>query len=369
LTALAISVFQPLPSPANASGFSLIENGWEDRIRAAIFKVADTDFEEGLAMIGEYISAFPENPGGYFFYAAGVQEKIQKHNDLGELKRFYKYAEKCKEICEKILKRKPGDVRARFFLGGIHGYIGLLEAKQRNLFRAFINGIEAKKHLEWVVRKKPDLPDTYFGLGMLYYFSSRKGDEGGRLVSWIIRKFITHGKNMKRDGVEMIKRAVMNNALSSDYALAGLMWIHLYEREYDSAEQIAETMARRFTRDFASRWVLGRVALIKGDCAGARARFREILEISARQGIPLSRYPDIPMAIKMADLCQAMRDKKWDEARRLNEEIGRWLDDDPKVSIEYQDEKNVIEFWKQENDRIRKKLRFIAERRSSRSDL
>ncbi|MGK7345922.1 MAG: hypothetical protein ACNS63_08960 [Candidatus Nitrospinota bacterium M3_3B_026] len=359
LSILAAILLFSASGPAVAAHYGLVEDGWEERIKTAIFKVADTDFEEGLSIVAEYIEAFPENPGGYFFYAAGVQEKIQKLNVPDEIGRFYEYAEKCEKLCERRLRKNPGDTAARFFLGGIHGYTGLLEAKRRRMVKAFLSGVESKKHLERVAAERPETPDTYFGLGMLYYFSSRKSEEGGRLLSWIIRKFITDGKNMKAEGVEMIKRSIIGGSLARDYALSSLMWIHLYEGQYEQAGQIARNMSRRFTRDTASRWVLGRVALEKRECAQARLWFEDILDIAARKGLPSSRYPDVTTAIDMADLCESMNSARWGEADRLIDSIRERLEGDPKIVIEYQDEKNLLKRWNSELERARRTVDLV----------
>lgn len=346
-------------APAWAAHHGLVEDGWEGRIRTAIFKVADTDFEDGLAIVAEYIEAFPENPGGYFFYAAGVQEKIQKLNDPGEIDRFYEYAGKCERLCEKKLRENPGDTAAMFFLGGVHGYIGLLEAKRRHMIKAFLSGVEAKKNLERVAAERPEIPDTYFGLGMLYYFASRKSQEGGYLLSWIIRKFITDGKNMKPEGVEMIKRSIVGGSLARDYALSSLMWIHLYEGQYEQAGQIAANMSQRFTRDTASRWVLGRVALERKECSRARRWFEDILDIAARKGLPPSRYPDVEAAIDMADLCESMGSARWEEAERLIGRMENRLERGLRIVIEYQDEKNLLEYWENELARARRTVGLV----------
>lgn len=356
----ALAVFLIIfPGLASADHYGMVEDGWEDHIKAAIFKVADTDFEEGLSMFEEYIKAFPKEPGGYFFYAAGVQEKIQKYNDFSDMPRFSRYAKKCERLCRKKLQENPDDNVSRLFLGAINGYIGLLEAKQRKLVRAFWDGVEAKKYLERVALERPEIPDTYFGLGMLYYFASRKSEKEGMVVSWIIKKFITHGKNMRDEGVEYLKRSINGESLAKDYALSALMWIHLYERRYDEAERIARIMAERFTRDNISRWILARVALVRNNCLEAKGWLNDIVSINQRENIPMSRYPDVKIALKMADLCQNIKNRRWDIAVKLNEEVEEWLYDDPKAVIEYQDERNLISFWKEENLLIQRKLRFI----------
>jgi len=346
-------------SKADAALHGMVETGWEDHVQKAIFKIADTDFEDGLRMLDQYIKAFPENPGGYFYYAAGVQEKIQKRNDLSDLKRFYRYAKKSQKLSRKRLRKNPDDSVARLFLGCMDGYIGLLEARQRHLFRAFKNGIEAKGHLQKVIEKNPEIPDTYFALGMLYYFSSKKSREEKWPVSWIIRKFITKGKDMRQDGINMINHALKHNAISKDYARSVLMWIYLYEADYGKAGKLALKTAELFPRDTMARWVLGRIALNNRDCQKAEFWFEEISRINKMMDLPISRFRDVEIAKKKSKLCARMKEKDFGQAAILHEEISAWLNSRPKLTLEYQDEKKLIKKWEEESREISAALKTL----------
>lgn len=338
----------------------MVEPGWEDHFRSAIFKIAETDFEDGLKMLDAYIAKFPRKPEGYFFYAAGVQEKIQKLNNLADLERFKKYAGECRKICKDNLAKKPGDTVSRMYLGAVNGYAGLLEARQRNLFRAFMDAVEAKGDLERAMAERPDLADVQFGLGMVYYFASRKGAEEGGAVAWVITKFITQGRDMRKEALEMIRRPVEAGTLSEDYARAALMWISLYEKKYDRARELAEYISKKFTRDAGSRWVKGRLAYLNGDYAEARRMFSESQEILRKRGVAMSRYKDLEIAIKFTEMRQSMDRRQWDGAEDIRRAIDDWLSGEPKISMEYQDEKNLLGYWRSEADNARKSMTFVT---------
>ncbi len=363
---ISIVFFIPILSapPASPESYGMVEDGWEEHIRQSILKIADLEFEDGLTMLDEYIKVYPDNPGGYFYYAVGVQEKIQKLGDFSELKRFYKYAGKCQRLANKRLVKNPKDSVARLFLGATDGYIGLLEARRRNILRASKNAVEAKSRLERVLSERPDIPDTYFGLGMIYYFSSRKAQEEGGIISWVIKRFITHGKDMRREGIEMLDHAMESDAFSKDYAKSALMWIYLYEHDYERAKTMAIEIADEFDRDTLARWVLGRVALVQGRCGEAKQWFKKIVELNITLGAPDTLYLEVPVAIIKAEVCARTRDKQFRAAYALNEETLEWLNDDPKVTLEYQDEKNLIKFWKDESEWTKKKLEFLIKRNS-----
>jgi tetratricopeptide (TPR) repeat protein len=338
----------------------MAEKGWEDVIIQGIAKVSNTDYEDGLKLFDEYIKAFPLNGEGYFYFAVALQEKIQKLNDLGELDRFNKYSSICKRIFEAKLDKNPDDAISRMYLGAMNGYIGLIEGRQRNLLQAFMRAVDAKSLLERAHKERPDIADAGFGLGMIYYFASRKSSEVGGMTEWVITKFITNGRDMRNEGVEMIRQAVEGNALSKDYARAAIMWIRLYEKNYSKAHEMALDIAKRYPKDAGSRWVLGRVALVNRECSDSKARFGETLEMLKRRGLPPARYQDVEMAHSFATLCESVDHKEWEEAARLTHKIDDWLKHDPKITLEYQDEKNLIEFWKRELDTARRSQRFIT---------
>ncbi len=354
---LALFAFLFIPAISHADHFGLIEDGWEERIKLSLLKIANLDYENGLRIIDEYITDHPNNPGGYFFYAASIQEKVQKYNDPKDIKRFLTYANICVNLCLRRLDKNPEDIKASLFLGGIYGYMGLVKVRRRQMVRAFMDGVRARKRLEYVISKRPDIPDAYFGLGMLYYFSSRKAIEEGGAQGWLVRKLITHGKDLRKKGIEMTERAIHDGSLAKEYARSSLMWMRFYEKEYDRAKTLAVEISSRYPRDNTSTWLLGRVALIKGNCSDAKLWFGRTMEINKDIGIDKSRFQDVEMAIKMADACGEIERRRWDQADALADKIEAWLDDDPKIVIEYQDENYLISYWKEEIDRVKAKIK------------
>ena len=347
---------------ARANSFGMVEDGWETHVRSAVLKIADTNFDEGLAMLDEYIAATPKSPSGYFYYAVGLQEQIQKLNDFSLMPRFSKYAKQCQRLARQALRKDKNDSVSRLFIAATDGYIGMLEARQRNLLSAFKNGIEARRGLERVMKERPDIPDTYFGLGMIYYFSSKKGAEEGGVVSWIIKKFITGGRDMHDEGIDMLRTAINQNALSADYAKSSLMWIYLYDHQYEQAEKLALEVAGKFEHDTLSRWVLGRVALVENRCDDAKEMFEKVESINAQLDLPGSDFPELPVAIKKAEVCTSMKEKDFVYAYKLNREVLSWLDSEPKITLEYQDEKNLLKSWHNESRKLNKSLTLLRNR-------
>ncbi len=352
-------LFVFLAPSARADSYGLVADGWEEHIRRAVFKIADTRFDEGLELLEEYIEANPKSASGYFFYAAALQEKIQKMNDFSLMPKFRKYANRSQMLAKYEIRQGRNVSVSRLFLAATDGYVGMLAARQRNLLTAFKNGIEARRGLEKVIKERPEIPDTYFGLGMIYYFSSKKGAEEGGMVAWIIRKFITGGRDMHAEGIEMLNKSIDENALSADYARSALMWIYLYDHQYAKAKKLAREVANKFQHDSLSRWVQGRVALVEGRCDDAREMFNKVhtLNIEGLK-LPESDFPELPVALKKADVCAEMEKGNYIHAYKLNREILKWLKSKPKITLEYQDEKNLLKEWLEESQQLDERLEF-----------
>ncbi len=347
LALFALVLVLSLPQVSQAAYHGMIHEGWGDKMSKGIANIANAQYDEGLVIFSEYIKAFPKDPAGYFFSAAAVKEKMQKDNDLGDLDTFFEYADKVKQVCQEMLLKNVNDTVAKVYLGGMYGYISMVEIKRGNLVSALFKAVDAKKNLEAAQKEDPDIPDTYFGLGMLYYFASLKSKKEGGFTGWIITNFITHGKDMMERGVELTQKAIDMGSVGSDFARGAIIWMRLYQKDFTRAKALAEKMAERFLRDTSSRWVLGRVALIDDDCSSARKWFEEIAAIIKKYSAPEAKYPDVDNALKMVRLCELVEEKKWSEVRALKKEVNRWLNGKPKVAIEYQEEENLIASWKE----------------------
>jgi tetratricopeptide (TPR) repeat protein len=343
----------------DALSFSMVDPEWEDRIRNAIYLVADSQYDEGLSIVEQYIKAHRSDPAGYFLYAVGVQEIIQKKNDLSEVPRFEKYADLCTRKALQVMRRDPKDGVARLVYGAIHGYAGLVEARKDSLLAAFLSARTAVQYLEELIAERQDIDDAYFGLGMIYYFASRKTAEEGGMTAWVIESFITHGKDMRQEGIAHINRAINANPYARDYARSALMWINLYDHHYERAHDMALEISKRFPRDTISRWVLGRTALVRGDCDEATARFLEIEQINDSRGRSVTDFPDVVAGRDMANLCTLIRDDEIVKAQMVHRRLVTWIENEPKIAIEYQDAKNLVTFWRQELHKSDVKIRSI----------
>ena len=307
--------------------------------------VFNEEYKEAEEIISKYIKKHPERPDGYFFMAAMYAEHMNASNDNSLYKPFNKYAKLCIQKARNLIKINEEDAAGYFYLGGIAGYKGLIKARDQKLVSAFRSAIVSKKNLEMAIKLDPELYDSYFGLGTLYYFSSKKHKEEGGLVGWIVKKFITKNRDMREEAIEMLEKAIEKGRMTSTYAYSSLMWVMISEEKYDKAYQIAEEMLEIFPKYKHGYWVLARIDMIKGNCEGAAENFNKILELVNDQKLPVDRYKDVQTGILLAQICTNIGGWEWPKIVETIKSIRKNLKNPKSIVLEYQNAKRVVKDW------------------------
>ena len=307
--------------------------------------VFSEEYKEAEEIISEYIKKHPERPDGYFFMAAMYAEHMTASNDNSLYKPFNKYAKLCIQKARNLIKINEEDAAGYFYLGGIAGYKGLIKARDQKLVSAFRSAIVSKKNLEMAIKLDPELYDSYFGLGTLYYFSSKKHKEEGGLVGWIVKKFITKNRDMREEAIEMLEKAIEKGRMTSTYAYSSLMWVMISEEKYDKAYQMAEEMLELFPKYKHGYWVRARVEMIKGDCEGAAENFYKILELVNDQKLPVDRYKDVQTGILLTQICTNIGGWEWPKIVETIKNIRKNLKNPKSMALEYQNAKRVVKDW------------------------
>lgn len=308
--------------------------------------IANSDYEEGFALFRQYIDKYPEHPSGYFFMAAAQELMMQYTNSDRGMAAFNKYSAKCFEIVQVHLQANPTDSISLFYFGALQGYVGLQEARKRNLLRAFRSAYNARRNLESALEINPDLYDVYLGLGMLYYYASKKHHEEGGLVGWFLKKFITHDQDLREKGMGMVKLAAEKGELSAVYGKRSLMWMFLLEKKYDEAYSMASEIEKESPHDKNSKWILARIELDRKDFARSYTHFMEIAQLVKNEKLDEEVYKDVVIGADLAKTGTHISQQDLDEAKSIIAEVQDWLSKNPTASIEFQDENDMFEEWK-----------------------
>jgi tetratricopeptide (TPR) repeat protein len=238
-----------LESPLNAQVLitaetdSLIQSG----IRNSINQFHSNAIEIFLGIEKE----MPESPVGYFFHAAALQSKMMDYELYEEEPEFLDLVKKTIHLSQLILKKHPRDAWAHYFLGGGLGYLAFYQAKQKQLVKAFKNGMRSFNALQVALKSDSTLYDVYFGIGTYMYYRSKFS----RFFTWM--PFVSDDRSR---GIEFIKLAIEKGKYSRYAAINGLGWISLEEENLEEGWQYVTRALEEFPSSRVFLWCAAELA-------------------------------------------------------------------------------------------------------------
>ncbi len=99
----------------------------------------------------------PGDPRGYFFKCIIHFSLYALERDREQFDAFMKESDRVIAVCEQLLDNNGNDATAKFYLGGIYGYRGMMWQTEGSLIKAVTEGRKGYLYLEEVVDEKPDL--------------------------------------------------------------------------------------------------------------------------------------------------------------------------------------------------------------------
>ena len=311
-------------------------------LRRGFDLVYGEQYPEAEKIFQEYINKHPDRPEGYFFMTGRYAEYMNSFHDRSAMPTFEMWAKRTMEKAEAFNSKYPNDPTGHFYLGNLYGFMGLLDAQQQNLVSAFLNAVKAKTSLEKTLELDPAVHDAYFGLGSLFFYGSRKHVEEGGMVGWIVKKFITHDRDMRQEGIAMVQKAVAGGGITADSAFTTLMWLLIIEGRYDEAMPMAVEMSRRWPKDKHGYWAQGRIQLLRGQCADAARNFMRIADIVKQQNLRLDRFPEVEIALELSSLCVESDTASHASREARFKALSARLAANPNIQIEYANSKGVV---------------------------
>ena len=327
---------------AGADAYDLVVPSDLAWLRGGFDLVYNEQYPEAEKVFREYIKKHPDRPEGYFFMTGRYAEYMNAYHDRSVMPEFEMWAKLTTQKAEAFLAAHPKDPTGHFYMGNLYGYMGLLDAQQQNLVSAFLNAVKAKTSLEKALELDPATHDAYFGLGSLFFYGSKKHMEEGGMVGWIVKKFITHDRDMRHEGIAMVQKAVANGGITSDTAFSTLMWLLIIEERYDEAMPMAAEMTRRWPKDKHGYWAEGRISLLRGQCANAKGQFEPIADIVKDQKLPLERFPEVEIALELASLCVEGDTLSFAAREGRIKALSARLAANPNIQLEYANSKGVV---------------------------
>ncbi len=327
---------------ASANAYDLFIPSDLPLLRRGFECVYNEQYPEAEKIFQEYINKHPDRPEGYFFITGRYAEYMNAYHDRSVMPAFEMWAKRTTEKAMAFNSKYPRDPSGHFYLGNLYGYMGLLDAQQQNLVSAFLNAVKAKTSLEKTLELDPTVHDAYFGLGSLFFYGSKKHMEEGGMVGWIVKKFITHDRDMRQEGLAMVQKAVAHGGITADSAYSTLMWLLIIEGRYDEATPMAVEITRRWPKDKHGYWAQGRISLLRGQCADATRHFERIADIVKQQNIRLERFPEVEIALELSSICIESDTASHAERERRVKALNARLAAGPNIQIEYANSKGVV---------------------------
>jgi tetratricopeptide (TPR) repeat protein len=238
--------------------------------------VYSLDYEDARSAFQNLRQRYPQHPGPPLYLALTLwQHELFRRQDLGvdrfvspesfmqasgrqmsaeDRNAFFRYIGESQASCQAILKEKPGDRDARYFLGAAHGVLAAfaitIDHDKREAFR---QGKKAYQYHLGIVMEQPDYYDAYVTLGLYEYIVANLP----WYMKWIAQ--IAGYKGTEERGFNYLRLAVTKSQFVSVNARAILVVLCLREKMYDEALENAHFLHRQYPRNFQLHLNVARV--------------------------------------------------------------------------------------------------------------
>lgn len=287
LLALAISIPAVAQAPAVQPASILADPWFQEQARMGLKYLYDMDFGAADGVFSTITERYPDHPVGPYLQALLPWWAIQiEPDDPSQDPAVFDAMETVLDVCDRRLRKSPGDVDALFFKAGAHALRGRLHADRRNWLRAARDGQQALRALQEVRRRDPDNNDLYFGIGLFDYLA----DEVPKQYR-ILRPFARLFPKGDRDrGITELERAMRQGQFVSAEAAYALLQIHyIFEKDYQASLRYALWLRARHPDNSIFQLYEGRVYERLGRFPEATRVFQSVL---ARHDQGQSGYTD-----------------------------------------------------------------------------
>ena len=125
----------------------------------------------------------PGDPRGPFFRSIVHASLYLLDHNRRDYEAFLATSERTIAICEQLLDQNDRDATAKFYLGGIYGYRGMMLQSEGSLLKAAAEGRQAYVLLEEALEEQSDLYDAHMGFGLFRYLVTK----APRSLHWVLR--------------------------------------------------------------------------------------------------------------------------------------------------------------------------------------
>jgi len=215
------------------------------------------------------IDIFPDDPIGYFYVAATLQNMMDDYRNYSSQDEFNQYLNLAIKTAEDRKKKGNLDAYDYLYLGGAIGFRGIHKALTGDWVGGFVDGLKGRNNLVKALEVDSTLYDIYYGLGSYHFWRSLKS----RSFWWL--PFI--GDNRQK-GIEMIKSVIEKGKYAKQDAQFALVRIWVENKEYDKAFGQINKLSQIYPNKPFLLWFLGQAQLENNMYSGAIQTYRNLLE-------------------------------------------------------------------------------------------
>ncbi len=233
--------------------------------------IFNDQYEAASSLAHEMMASYPDDPASYLCLSIVlISEMFNREENLYE-KEFRTLLDSVESKSSKINDTTSASTCAWMSLlsGHAKAYRSLWESHFGSFIKAIKYGHEAKIEYEKGLAFDSSLYDLYFGLGLYHYWKSAKV---GLLRS------VGVFSDEREKGKAELSLAVDSSVISQELAHCALIWIHLDQKENDSAVAKCRVMLNRYPDGKTFLWPLAKAYFEMKDYQNAAGTFQLLRE-------------------------------------------------------------------------------------------
>lgn len=237
---------------------------------SSIESLYNLQFEEAEARANEVIKLAPQDPRGYFFrtmtyyyrFFYSTRSNLPKSEIDAEQQKFLGYAQQTITLCEKFLQSNPNDSKILFYIGGLHGYRGIVLGFNATQTSDYLTAArDAQKGVDYLkqsIAKDPSNADAQMGLGLFNYIISQTPSFAQSVVK------LAGMTGNRIEGLKQLEYAAANGLYAKAEAKSWLAQIYgrgvlftIGEAMFDRAEQHFSSFLAAYPGNTLIRYLYG----------------------------------------------------------------------------------------------------------------
>lgn len=230
---------------------SVLFAGVDSLVDKAIDLVYHKNYFDAIKMCEKVIRQYPENPMGYLGQAAVYHIVMLNYRVSLFDSEYDSLTTLAITLGEKLSEEHADDANAYFVLGAAYGFRGLNRIRKGQWFGAFKDGLKGMSNVKKAHERDETLYDTYYGLGLYYYWKSAKA----RVLT-----FLRLMKDEREKGIEYLQIAIKKGRFSAQEAVFALIEIYYYEDRYQEALDLCLSLKSKFAQDPSWNYLIAKIS-------------------------------------------------------------------------------------------------------------